>query len=336
MPSPNRCIPLAECHGVCAFLTRFLVRGRAERRFPPWGCKIVARELRVRLFGSFQIALEDAPADRPVLRKAQELLALLLLTPHRKVRREVAVDRVWPAATPDSSRKAMRQALWQIHQATDTSFPAKERLVINEGEAIRVNPDRSLWLDVDDFADAAGIAVATTVEALSRDDLATLEKACELYRGPLLASCEDDWCLAQRAHLEDLHLTILDRLSTFYESKDLLEPAIGWTQRLLGVEPAHERSHRRLMRLYYRADDRTRALRQYRRCQWILEHDLGIQPSIRTRALAASIGADSGLGPERAGTEPPAAGFSLEDVRTELAALRASIEAIGTRLAQLS
>jgi DNA-binding SARP family transcriptional activator len=292
------------------------------------------RELRVRLFGPFQIALGDQPTCGPVLRKAQELLALVLLAPHRSVRRDVAADSVWPAARPDASRKAMRQALWQLHQAADVSVPTEQRLVLTQGETIRVNPDRRLWLDVADFTGTARIAQASVADVNEDTDLAALERASELYRGPLLAGCDDDWCLVERAHLQDLHLTVLDKLSTGYESRGELGPAIYWALRLLEVEPAHERSHRRLMRLFYRTDDRTRALRQYRRCQWVLEHDLGIQPSARTRALAATIGADTGVVPQQR-EEIPSVGASLDGLRAELAALRASVDAINARLGRL-
>jgi DNA-binding SARP family transcriptional activator len=52
---------------------------------------------------------------------------------------------------------------------------------------------------------------------------------------------------------------------------------------------AHERIHRRLMRLYYLAGDRTAALRQYERCVTLLREELGVDPSERTVALYRQI-----------------------------------------------
>lgn len=287
-------------------------------------------ELRVHLFGPFQILSADREVAGPVLRKAQELLALVLLAPERNVRREVAAGAVWPDASPEASRKAIRQALWQIHQVTDDAEPSG-RLLLTDGEALRVNPERPLWTDVDAFTETARSVQATPVEDLTDAVLTAMARASELYRGPLLSSCYESWCLAGRAQLEDLHITLLDKLSRGYERRGLLEPAIRWAQRLLEIEPAHERSHRRLMRLYYQTDDRTRALRQYRRCQWVLEQELGIRPSVRTVALAAEIGADAvpaddGRAPA---LTPPA---TLDGFRAELAALRASVDAISHQL----
>lgn len=297
-------------------------------------------ELRVHLFGPFQIVSADCVVAGSILRKAQELLALVLLAPQRNVRREVAAEVVWPDAGPEASRKAIRQALWQIHQVTDTGGPGSQRLVLTDGDLLRVNPDRPLWTDVDFFTERARTAQLTQVADLTDADLDAMDQASALYRGPLLTSCYEEWCLAERAQLEDLYLTLLDRLSSGCERRGRYEEAICWAQKLLEIEPAHERSHRRLMRLYYQTDDRTRALRQYRRCQQVLADDLGVRPQARTEVLAAEIGADnrspvvaSTHSPPRptiaAALGPPA---TLDSFRAELAALRASVDAISRQL----
>jgi hypothetical protein len=148
--------------------------------------------------------------------------------------------------------------------------------------------------------------------------------------------------MVERAHIEDLYISLLDKLSTVHEHRGRLPEAIAWASRLLEVEPAHERSHRRLMQLYYRTDDRTRALRQWRRCQRVLEDEFGIRPSKRTAQLAAAIGADTGYEPTPAPgplpptpPSPPAAVTDhLADLRSEVAALRRSVDVISDRLRQ--
>lgn len=317
------------------------------------------RELRIVLFGSFQLLHADQPVCALMLRKAQELLALMLLAPQRSVRREAAVDALWPAAGPAASRKAMRQALWQIHRAIDMTAPDAPRLVLTDAETVRINPERSVWLDVDEFAAAARTAQACRPEALTDAGYDRLAAACDLYRGPLLAGCDYEWCLVVRTHLEDLQLIVLDRLSVAAEHRGRATSAIHWAERLLEIEPAHERSHRRLMRLYYETDDRTRALRQYQRCRSVLERELGVRPSGRTEELAAAIGADAPAAPAPDDAPPPAPWLRVQAAgrhparsdddlvaavasawptrlfdgfRAELAALRASVDAINDQL----
>jgi DNA-binding SARP family transcriptional activator len=291
--------------------------------------------LRVRLLGPFEISTDQQALPVPSMRKAQELLALLLLAPQRRVLRDVAADQLWPSAGPESSRKAIRQALWQVHLATDVEPAESSRLLMTSGDAISVNPARPVWLDVASFVCASGAVQRTEANDLGDDDLDELAATAELYRGPLLDGCYEDWCVVERTHLEDLHISLLDKLSTAHEHLGRLTQAIAWAVRLLEVEPAHERSHRRLMQLYYRNDDRTRALRQWRRCQRVLEDELGIRPSKRTARLAATIGADAEDEPAPTpGPSPPAVSDNLSDLRDEVAALRRSIDAISDRLWQ--
>lgn len=248
------------------------------------------RELKVLLMGSF--ALVDDPPGVPaaaLLRKAQDLIALVLVAPQNNVLRETAAEALWPDAEGEASKKAMRQTLWQIHHAIDPDVDESSRLLVTEGETLHLNPDRQVWVDTAELTDAARTAQTLGVDGLADPQLADLAVTAELYRGPLLARCYDEWCLAPRARLEDRSLTLMDTLSRAYDRRGDLRAAIGWAERLLGVEPAHERSHRRLMRLYYRTGDRTRALRQLNQCRWVLEHELGVRPSVQTEELAAAI-----------------------------------------------
>ncbi|MHB1063820.1 MAG: AfsR/SARP family transcriptional regulator [Georgenia sp.] len=288
-------------------------------------------ELRVTLLGPFAARDGPRPLPTPVLRKAQDLLALLFLAPGHTLLRETVTETLWPEAGSESSRKSMRQALWQVHRAADATDGV--RLVVGDGDAVRINGDRAVWVDVVEFTDAVRIAQEADRRAIDDDRLAALAGAADLYRGPLHVGCLDEWCLVPRARLEDRCLTLLDRLSREHERRGDLDAAVGWTQRLLEIEPAHERSHRRLMRLYYEAGDRTRALRQLRQCRAVLESELGVRPAASTEALGATILADAGPVRDddvrgRAWAEDAA----LAAMRAELAALRRSVEVIGERL----
>jgi DNA-binding SARP family transcriptional activator len=288
------------------------------------------RELRIMLLGPFSVADDRGARPGPLAHKAQDLLALMLISRERRVLRETAAEALWPGAPGDVSRKAMRQALWHIHRITDDGVDDPNRLVVSDGDGLHINPERPLWVDLPVFADAAHVAQSRAVEPT---DLGALATAADLYRGPLHAGCYDEWCLIPRARLEDRCLTLLDALSREHERHGDLISAIAWAQRLLDIEPAHERSHRRLMRLYSRTGDRTRALRQLSQCRWILQHELGVQPDARTEELGTAISMDRVPSPAQG--EEPAAGppaSVVAGLREELAALQQSIDAIGERL----
>jgi len=62
--------------------------------------------------------------------------------------------------------------------------------------------------------------------------------------------------------------------------------------RIMCYDRARERTHRRLMRLYYLLGDRAEALRQYERCAAALEEELGVNTSKSTVAIYRQIQAD--------------------------------------------
>lgn len=295
------------------------------------------RELKVMLLGPFSVRDGARTVRSHLFRKAQDILTLLLLAPDQRVLRESAAEALWPDASTNTSRKAMRQALWQLHQLADSDEPPAPRLVLADGDALVVNPDRPLWVDVSIFTDAARRAEAIPSGGFESADLAVLAQAAALYRGPMHAGCYNEWCLIPRARLEDRCLSLLDTLSREHERRGEYESAIRWAQRLLEIEPAHERTHRRLMRLYARTGDRTRALRQLACCRRVLEHELGMQPEARTEELAVAIRAGrvthvDALDPAETAAPRTDERAVVEDLRAEIAALRVSIEAIGYRL----
>ncbi|HEX2028745.1 MAG TPA: bacterial transcriptional activator domain-containing protein [Nitriliruptorales bacterium] len=291
------------------------------------------------LFGVFRAASGGGQVLRAGSHKAQELLALLLLSPSASLSRDTVTEQLWPEADPAASRKAMRQALWHAHQSFDTAEGDDERLVVADEEQLGINPARRAWVDVDAYRAAVAPSEGTPADQLDANLLEDLTFGMQLYRQPLLEGWYEDWCIIERERLADLHMTALEKLSIAHELRGEHELAARWARELLIHEPAHERTHRRLMRLYYLTGDRTRALRQYQRCCSLLQDELGVKPAGRTEALAQTIRADGPVQPDphqngKASTvalspEPTPPTPSIED---ELAALRQEFEHLSREL----
>ncbi|NIN69138.1 MAG: hypothetical protein GTO63_31510, partial [Anaerolineae bacterium] len=81
-------------------------------------------------------------------------------------------------------------------------------------------------------------------------------------------------CLYERERLQNMYLAILDKLVSYSEVQGAYEAGLGYGSRILSYDGARERTHRRLMRLYYLAGDRTAALRQYDSCVEALRREL--------------------------------------------------------------
>jgi|GEM_PF-3693840 len=75
----------------------------------------------------------------------------------------------------------------------------------------------------------------------------------------------------------------------YCEARAEYEAGIAYGTLSLRSDPARERTHRSLMRLFARSGDRTAAIRQFERCCAALHEDLDVVPEDSTLALYVQI-----------------------------------------------
>ena len=134
-----------------------------------------------------------------------------------------------------------------------------------------------------EFEQAFNLTRGTPGRQLDAQNVQILQNAVELYRGDLLEGWYQDWCLFERERLQNMYLTMLDKLIDYSEANELYEAGLAYGAHILRHDRARERTHRRLMRLHYLARDRTEALRQYERCVSSLDKELGVEPDVGQR-----------------------------------------------------
>ena len=157
---------------------------------------------------------------------------------------------------------------------------------------MRLNTAANWWLDVDVFEQAYALCRDLPGKALTDQQASTLEEAVAHYHGDLLETWYQDWCIFERERLQLAYLLMLEKLMGYCEVRQLYTKGMAYGQRVLRHDRAREGAHRQLMRLYFRAGDRTAALRQYDRCVAALAKEFNLQPSQETVALSQQIRAD--------------------------------------------
>lgn len=243
---------------------------------------------RFALFGRFEAYWNHQPLDGFEARKVQEILSYLIAFRHRSHAREALADMLWEGYPPASTRKNMRQTLWQLQSALNVA-PCSTHVLLVESEFLTLNPEAEINIDIVRFEGAADAVQDVSGYQLSDEQAALLLDAVSLYRADLLEGWYSDWCLRERERFRDLFLMMLDKLICHYEARQEYETALNFCNRILREEYVCERTHRQLMRLHYLLGDRTAALRQYERCKAALEASLGVQPGQRTRQLYECI-----------------------------------------------
>lgn len=247
----------------------------------------------MRLLGGFEVWSEDRQVAGFESQKVRALLAYLVCHRRRSFSRDHLAELLWPDRSPESTRHALRQAIYNLR----TNLPANGSappLLANHLE-IGWNPAADCWLDVEAFEEAQlrGMERASV-------DLQHLSTAAQLYRGELLAGFFvkdspgfEEWMLTEQARLRESALEALRRLIESYRRRGEYRFALHYARRLVAIEPLSEEAHRELIRLFALLGQRNRALAQYEELMGRLRDDLGVEPLAETRALHESILAEA-------------------------------------------
>jgi len=225
--------------------------------------------------------------------KLQELATYILLFRESPHTRENLAALLWGDSPTIQSKKYLRQALWQIQKILGARAEEEDHRVFQVAtDWVAFNPQSDVWLDVADFENAFAVAREIPGQNLSAAQAERLEQAIQLYQGDLLEGWYQDWCICERERLQTSYLIMLDKLMNYCEAHEKYETGLAYGRRVLKCDRARESTHRRLMRLYYLAGDRTAALRQYEQCVAALDGELGVGPSRLTVTLRDQIRLD--------------------------------------------
>lgn len=268
----------------------------AETHYVGFGLSL-AREpemslLRCHLFGKFSVQRDDQYVRGLEASKGQELLSYLLIGRNRCHPRETLANLLWSDSSTERSKKYLRQALWHLQVALESDKSSGQQVLTVEHDWVQLNLRSEVWLDVAMFEQALTTTQSTPGGQLDSSSAQLLKSAVALYKGDLLDGWYQDWCLFERERLQNLYLTLLDKLMAYSQKHGEYEAGFDYGLRILRYDRARERTHRQLMYLRSMAGDRTGALRQYGRCVAALKEELGVEPERRTRALYERIRTD--------------------------------------------
>lgn len=248
--------------------------------------------LRFQLFGKFSVQRDSQLVRDLDLSKEHELLSYLLVRRDRSHPREKLASLLWGESSTERSKKYLRQALWHLQSGLERLELTGPQILLVEHDWVQLNLQSEVWLDVAVFEQAFNTTQGISGRQLDKPGAEMLKEAVRLYTGDLLDGWYQDWCLYERERLQNMYLSLLDKLMGYCEQHQEYEAGQSYGSMILRYDRASERTHRRLMHLQYMAGDRTGALRQYERCVTALAEELGVKPERRTQAVYEHIRAD--------------------------------------------
>ncbi len=191
----------------------------------------------IQLFGRFCVRRDEQVLAGFEAHKTQELFCYLLLHRDKPVFREHLASLLWPDTTTAQSKKKLRQALWHLQSALGSqNEPVHDRLLLVESERVQINPEADFWLDVVTFEKTFDLVQSISGQGLDAQDVQALQHAVQLYQGPLLEDCYEDWCLHERECLQNMYLSMLNKLMSYYEAHHDYDPALLYGTRILSYD----------------------------------------------------------------------------------------------------
>jgi DNA-binding SARP family transcriptional activator len=226
--------------------------------------------LQVQLLGRIEVATADGTPIRLSGRHAQALFVLLALSRRPRSRDVLATD-LWPDSDGASSA-ALRQALWLVRNAFNSTGIDADSILEIEPETIGLRPEARLELDIDRF------------EACARNAECDAETAVGLYRGDLAEGLGHDCFAAERERLSDLYEDSLGEVGgQRFQRGDLAGARIA-AERLLARDPLREEAHALIIAIHGMTGSRSQVVRQYRRLRAVLARELDVEPLPETDA----------------------------------------------------
>jgi len=248
--------------------------------------------LYIQLFGRLRVWRDNRTVCGFDSRKAQELFCYLILHRDHPHSRETLAELFWGNSPAAQSKRSFRQTLWQLQAALDTEASTDRDVLLVESDWIQINPEADLWCDVVILERASELISKSSGHDIDSLTAQMVQDALQLYKGDLLETWYQDWCLFERERLQNILLNILDKMMSYCEAHYDFDAGLSYGERTLRYDRAHERTHARMMRLHYLRGDRTAALRQYESCVAALEQELDVKPTKSTETLYRQIRAD--------------------------------------------
>ena len=229
------------------------------------------QSLKIKLFGSMEVAVCGEPLPKLRSRSELWLLALLALQQGRPVTRRWLTQSLWPFPDHAADRAAynLRRALTNLRKALGA-------------ESGRLHSPRpgTICLDLRD----AVVDTAAFAERIAMGDPLSLEAAVNLYTGRLLLECTELWAAVERAKYEQQYLHCLRQLSDRAAIAGDGEAAVGYLRRAIAVDPSCEPAQRSLMEALSARGDIPAALQVYQEYCTAVNRDRNAYPAAETTA----------------------------------------------------
>jgi len=247
----------------------------------------------VRLFGGLELSIGGrAVRERDWRkRKARLLFAMLAIRRGQDVPRDQLFEYLWPEMDAERAKNNL-YVVWSTMKAAlvgeaDKGAPCP--YIESVGGVCRTVRD-AVRTDVDEFENL--LITAREAESAGQPSAAlrAYERIADLYRGDLLpGDVYDDWFATLRDHYRSSFVDAMLRATALLMTADDPSNALIYARRAIQSDPFREDLFQAALRCQIAAGQRSSAIDTYFQCRDNLAEELGLDPSVETRALYDQI-----------------------------------------------
>ena len=247
----------------------------------------------VRMFGGLEVSVGGrAIRERDwKKRKARLLFAMLAARRGQDVPRDQVFEHLWPDMDEERSKNNL-YVIWSTMKSVlmdGSNAGGKSPYVENTRGVCRVARDL-VRSDLDEFEESLSAAKSAEGAGELRAAVRWYERLSELYRGDLLpGDIYDDWFAGLRDHYRIVFVDGMLRASQLLMDADDPGNALVFVRRAIQSDPFREDLYQCALRCQIAAGQRSAAIDTYFQCRSRLADELGLDPSVETRALYDQI-----------------------------------------------
>ncbi len=234
--------------------------------------------LKVECLGRFRVIIGGKEATWRTT-KARDLFAYLFHCREKPVLKDKILEDLWPDSSPERASTLFHTNLYHLRRAVKKPGiqPVKHR-------------EKHYYLDQSMLSSDIGLfeelvmSLEKSIET-EAEEITELERAVSLYQGEYMEDLDYPWVTVERERLNKMYLFLLDRLAHRYMESEELDSAATCLRTILRYNPLLEDTHALLMNIYARMGDRMAVMQQYQTLSRVLQQEMGLDPSPKTREL---------------------------------------------------
>ena len=252
------------------------IRQAAETALKTKSEELLPPLLRIYTLGGFELWRgEERIADSQFKSWKQRFLLARLAGSPRPISSERLVDEFWPE-DGEAGKVSLNVSFSRIRKVLKPSpWPVELEYIVRDKGRLSLNGSLPIWHDLNEL-----LKLCVTTETVTNETIDSWQKAVQLYRGPYLENCYQEWAISQKEHCEQLILDVLRRLIAALCERDRWREVVEYANRLLEVDACCQDGHLALMKAYLQLKRPEATVKQFETCKKVLKTELDMEPSI--------------------------------------------------------